>query len=152
MPELIIRQATESDLRDIVMLLTDDVLGATREEANAAEMQPYITAFAEISADPNQTLAVAELANQVVGTMQLTVIPGLSRKGAKRGLIEAVRVSSELRSKGIGERMMHWALDYFREQGCKMAQLTTDQQREGAHRFYARLGFVNSHYGFKLEL
>lgn len=152
MHELTIRRATKSDVHDIVALLTDDILGATREQSTSAEMAPYLTAFAAIQADHNQALVVAELANQVVGTMQLTVIPGLSRKGAKRGLIEAVRVSSALRSQGIGERMMHWALDYFREHDCRMAQLTTDQQREGAHRFYARLGFVNSHYGFKLEL
>lgn len=33
-----------------------------------------------------------------------------------------------------------------------MAQLTTDRRRTGAHRFYARLGFVASHEGFKLAL
>ena len=33
-----------------------------------------------------------------------------------------------------------------------MVQLTTDKARDDAHRFYARLGFVASHEGRKLQL
>lgn len=144
------RPASKADVPAIVALLADDMLGAKRE--NSERLDAYLTAFTEIAADSNQLLCVVQLEDRTVGTMQLTVIPGLSRQGAKRGLIEGVRVSSTHRGHGIGEAMIDWAVSYFRDRGCVLVQLTTDRQREAAHRFYERLGFSASHLGFKLEL
>jgi GNAT superfamily N-acetyltransferase len=76
----------------------------------------------------------------------------LSRRGGKRAQIEAVRVSSKWRNENIGEMMFKWAMDYSREQGCVLMQLTTDKQRPDAHRFYDRLGFEPTHIGYKLLL
>ncbi|TMV12043.1 GNAT family N-acetyltransferase, partial [Rhizobium sp. Td3] len=90
--------------------------------------------------------------NEIVGTFQLTVIPGLSRGGAKRAQIEAVRVARSRRNEQIGEAMFKWAIDYSRSQGCALVQLTTDKARPDAHRFYDRLGFEPTHIGYKLRL
>jgi GNAT superfamily N-acetyltransferase len=150
--DLIFRRAVEADLEAIVALLADDVLGATREADAPEASEIYRQAFAEIDSDPNQFLCVAEDGGEIVGTFQLTFIPGLSRGGAKRAQIEAVRVSSKRRSENIGEMMFKWAMDYSREQGCVLMQLTTDKQRPDAHRFYDRLGFKPTHIGYKLRL
>ncbi|MPY80379.1 MAG: GNAT family N-acetyltransferase [Actinophytocola sp.] len=83
----------------------------------------------------------------VVGTMQLTFIPGLARQGALRAQIEAVRVREDCRSFGLGRAVIQWAIDEARRRGCALVQLTSDKQRTDAHRFYARLGFVDSHEG-----
>ncbi len=88
----------------------------------------------------------------IVGTMQLTFIPGISRLGAKRLLIEAVRVDSKLRGAGIGKKMIEWAIERARTAGCQSVQLTSDNARKGAHRFYENLGFKGSHLGMKLSL
>ncbi|MEV6844016.1 GNAT family N-acetyltransferase [Actinoplanes sp. NPDC051411] len=109
-------------------------------------------AFAEIDADPRNELVVAISGRMIVGTCQLTFIPGLSRGGAERMTIEAVRVRSDLRGAGIGRRMMAYALGRARARGCAVAQLTTDKRRAEAHRFYESLGFVASHEGMKLAL
>ncbi len=148
--QLEFRAASEADVPAIVALLADDMLGAGRE--NSQNLEAYVSAFRDIAADSNQLLCIVQLADQIVGTMQLTVIPGLSRQGARRGLIEGVRVSGAHRNHGIGEAMIDWAVAYFRERECVLVQLTTDRQREAAHRFYERLGFSASHLGFKLEL
>nr|BFE68744.1 hypothetical protein GCM10020092_020450 [Actinoplanes digitatis] len=95
---------------------------------------------------------MADEAGAVVGTCQLTFIPSLSRRGAERMTIEAVRVRADLRGRGVGRAMMRWSLDRARERGCGLAQLTTDKRRTDAHRFYADLGFEASHEGFKLTL
>ncbi|WP_344660536.1 GNAT family N-acetyltransferase [Catenulispora subtropica] len=147
---LTLRDATEADLPVIIALLADDKLGSTRETPD--DLAPYLAAFAELDADPNQRLIVAERAGEVVGTFQLTYIPGVSQRGMKRALIEAVRVVATERGTGLGTTMMTWAVSEARTAGCGMVQLTSNAERPDAHRFYERLGFVPSHVGFKLKL
>lgn len=144
--DVIFRTATENDLPAIVALLSDDAIGAGRE----GESDGYLSAFEEIAADPRNHLVVADSGGEVVGTMQLTYIPGISRKGAERALIEAVRVTSARRGQGIGRMMILWAIDQARERGCALVQLTSDKRRSGAIRFYESLGFEPTHEGMKL--
>jgi GNAT superfamily N-acetyltransferase len=150
--EATFRRARTEDLPAIIALLADDGLGAGREDASLPLAQSYRDAFAAIDADPNQLLAVVEDAGVVVGTLQLSFIPGLSHKGAWRGQVESVRVAASQRGTGLGQRMFEWAIATCRARGCRMVQLTTDKSRTDAHRFYARLGFTASHEGFKLKL
>lgn len=146
-----VRRASSDDLAEIVGLLIDDELGSGRE--SAADLTPYREAFAAIDADPAQLLvAVKDSAGLVVGTLQLTFIPGLARQGALRAQIEAVRVRSAERSRGLGAALFEWALDESRRRGCSLVQLTTDKLRSDAHRFYDRLGFTASHEGYKMTL
>ncbi len=130
----------------------DDVLGRSREDSSELAIEPYKTAFAAIEADPNQLLAVAIDGEEIVGTLQLSFIPGLSRKGALRGQIEGVRVASARRGGGIGKAMIQWGIAQCRDRGCRYVQLTTDKRRTDAHRFYEGLGFEPSHAGYKLEI
>ena len=149
---LIFRQATLDDLPVIVRMLADDFLGATREDAGEPLNENYLKAFAEIDASEANELIVVELDGKVVGTMQLTFIPGISRLGAKRLLIEAVRVDSSLRGHGIGKKMIEWAIGRAKSAGCQSVQLTSDNARKDAHRFYENLGFKGSHLGMKFTI
>jgi GNAT superfamily N-acetyltransferase len=144
-----LRRAASDDLPALVRLLTDDVISAGRETDDPA---PYEAAFARIDADPSQVLVVGDVDGEAACTLQLTVIPGLARGGALRGQIEAVRVRSDLRGRGVGEALIRWAIGELRSRGCSVAQLTTDKRRTDAHRFYARLGFEATHEGFKRPL
>ena len=148
----IIRRATDRDLPAILGLLTDDALGASRDDATLPLDPRYIAAFAAICADPRQIFAVMEENGHIIGCLQITLIPGLSRRGMWRGLIESVRIASARRGQGCGRRMFEWAIDACRAQGCGMVQLTTDKSRPDALRFYRSLGFVNSHEGMKRPL
>src|SRR5690625_2117327 len=150
--EPVFERARREDVPATVALLADDVLGAGRESPTETALEPYLTAFDEIQADPNQFLCVARRGGEAVGTLQLSFIPGLSRGGTKRGQIEAVRVAGSLRGQGLGEKLINWALETCRQRGCSLVQLTTDRRRQDAHRFYERLGFSASHTGYKLEL
>ena len=152
MIELTFRHAQACDIRALVTLLADDPLGSTRELADPEDLSPYEHAFTEIQSDPGQFLCVVEDAGNLVGTLQLSFIPGLSRGGAKRGQIEAVRVHPGRRGEGIGEAMFRWAIEECRARGCALVQLTTDKSRSDAHRFYDGLGFEASHVGYKLLL
>jgi len=150
--EVGIRPACRADVPAIVRLLADDVLGATREMPGDPLAQVYWDAFDAMSAQRGNELLVAELEGEVVGCLQLSVIPGLSRQGMTRGQIEGVRVSSRHRGKRIGEALVHAAIERARALGCRVVQLTTDRSRVDAHRFYERLGFEATHVGMKLTL
>ncbi|WP_406428422.1 GNAT family N-acetyltransferase [Streptomyces sp. NBC_01589] len=150
MSDLEIRPAALTDIPAVVAMLADDPLGAQRESPD--DLAPYRAAFQRLAHDPNQHLVVAVRDGAVVGTLQLTVIPGLSRRGSTRSLIEGVRVRADERGSGLGTRLIQWAMDESRRQDCQLVQLTSDATRTDAHRFYERLGFIASHLGFKLAL
>ena len=148
-----LRLARRDDVPAIVALIAADQLGATRDGVrDDADLAAYTAAFEAIDADPAHLLVVAESGGEVVGTMQLSFLPGLARRGALRAQIEAVRVAQSTRGSGLGAAMMTWAVDEARRRGCALVQLTSDKSRTDAHRFYQRLGFVASHEGMKLTL
>jgi GNAT superfamily N-acetyltransferase len=150
--DLAIRRAAAEDLPAIVALLDDDEQSRGREDATLPLEPRYLAAFNEIDGNPDQFLAVAEQDGTLVGSMQLTFIPGIAFRGAWRMQIEAVRIASAVRGQGLGAAMIGWAVDQARARGCRMVQLTSMSTRTDAHRFYERLGFVKSHVGMKLHL
>ncbi|MFC8364391.1 GNAT family N-acetyltransferase [Streptomyces griseorubiginosus] len=150
MGDLEIRPTTADDVPAIVAMLADDPLGAERE--SPGDLAPYLAALERLTSDPNQHLVVAVRDDRVVGTLQLTVVPGLSRRGATRSIIEGVRVHADERGSGLGTLLIEWAIEESRRHHCQLVQLTSDTVRTDAHRFYERLGFTASHVGFKLAL
>ena len=145
-----VRRATRADVPALVELIAADQIATARE---GGDLAPYERAFATIDADPAQLLVVVtDASGAAAGTLQLTFIPGLARRGALRAQIEAVRVRDDLRGRGLGGALMRWAIDEARRRDCALVQLTSDKRREEAHRFYGRLGFTASHEGFKLRL
>ncbi len=145
-----LRKAWREDVPAIVAMLADDALGAKRE--NLADLSPYYKAFDDIARDPNNLILVADVGGEAVGSLQLNILRGLSRMGAKRAQIEAVRVAAAHRGQGLGGKIILAAIEMARKEGCVLVQLTTDKSRKDAHRFYERLGFVSTHEGMKLSL
>lgn len=143
------RDATRDDVPAIVDLLADDPLGKGREGAAA---EAYLNAYDDIAANPMHQLIVGEDGGRVIACCQLTILAGLSRGGSRRALVEAVRVAADLRSLGIGARMMADCEARARAAGATIIQLTTDRSRTEAHRFYERLGYQASHLGMKKPL
>jgi len=152
MTDVTFRRAQASDLPAIIALLADDILGQQREDASSPPNRKYVEAFQAIDSDPNQLQVVATQGDGVIGTLQLSFIPGLARQGAWRGQIEGVRIAAAHRGSGLGQQMFEWAIAQCRARGCNLVQLTTDRERPDAHRFYEKLGFAGSHIGYKLAL
>ena len=146
------RRATREDLPEIVRMLADDFLGATRERYENPLPESYVKAFEEIEIDKNNELIVAEMVSEIVGTLQITFTPSISFQGGKRATIESVRVDEKHRGHGIGKELMLWAIERAKKENCVAIQLTTNADRTVAHRFYENLGFKGSHLGMKLYL
>jgi len=147
-----IRLATQTDLPAIVRMLAEDDLGAQRERFEMPLPQAYYDAFEAIEKDQNQELIVAEVDGEVIGILQLMFLPSVSYQGGTRAQVESVRVTQQLRGRGIGVEIMKWAIERARQRGCHLMQLTSHKSREDAHRFYERLGFTKSHIGMKINL
>jgi ribosomal protein S18 acetylase RimI-like enzyme len=150
-PSVSIRRARRDDVGAIVGMLADDALGRARERIEDPLPAPYFDAFDRLDRDPNIQLVVAEEEGAVVGCLQLCILPGLSSQGASRALIEDVRVGSLSRSRGIGERLVRWAVAEARARSCKLVELLTHHTRTDAQRFYERLGFQRSHVGMTIR-
>jgi GNAT superfamily N-acetyltransferase len=154
MSDLTFRTATQDDLHAVVALLSDDELAENREKAIGGDGvgEEYMKAFAAMEHEHYNHILLAEAEGKIVGCLHLTFVPGLSRRGAKRAIIESVRVVSERRGQNVGTAIMKEAIRLAREGGCSLVQLTSDTRRSRAHLFYRRLGFTQSHFGFKKEL
>lgn len=152
MADLTYRYATRADLPYMVALIAADDVGTQMDDPEQPDSAEYQAGLAAIDADPNQELFIVEAEGQIIGTFQLTYIPGIARKGMWRGLVESVHVSPEHRNRGYGSQMMRWAIERCRARGCGMVQLTSNKKRVDAHRFYRTLGFDQSHEGFKIFL
>ncbi|WP_190264698.1 GNAT family N-acetyltransferase [Glutamicibacter nicotianae] len=149
----LLREAKAVDLGQIIDLMADDDIRRAEHQGAEEDTEQYLHAFNQIDADPAHSLIVVEAQDgTLVGTMQLTILPGLARRGATRMQIEAVRVTSALRGRGLGTAMIRWAISEAGNKKVQLVQLTSDAQRNDAHRFYEALGFTASHVGFKMRL
>ena len=148
--QLVFRKAVASDLPQIITLLSDDILGKDRESSQ--NLKIYEAAFAEISADQNNFLAVIDSSKEIIGTCHLTLMPSLTLQASKRMNIEAVRIKDSFRGQKIGQWMIEQAINFAEENKVKIIQLTTNKQRQDAQKFYQKLGFTSSHEGMKLLL
>lgn len=146
------RCADENDLKVLIALLFDDELGSTREANDKASYNAYVTAFTRIQACPDNDILLAEMGSEIVGMLQLTLLPGLTHRGGLRAQIEGVRVKKGFRGKGIGRQLFNYAIESATRSGCHIVQLMTDRKRPDAIAFYQSLGFSDSHLGMKLML
>jgi len=147
-----IRRARRDDVGVIAGMLADDPLGSARERIEQPLPPSYFQAFDAVERDPNIQLVVAEDGDgEVIGCLQLCVLPGLSSQGSSRALIEDVRVATHCRSRGIGEQLLQWAIAEARARDCRLIELLTHNSRLDAQRFYVRLGFQPSHLGMTLR-
>ncbi|WP_373198351.1 GNAT family N-acetyltransferase [Mycobacterium marinum] len=142
-----VQRATREHVGVIAELLSDDEFGQDREGAG---LERYEAAYDVLVRNRSNYLGVVlNGSDMVVATVQLTIIPGLSRGGATRLQIEGLRVAKAERAQGLGTALVEWAHNYGRAHGAQLAQVTTDEARERARAFYRRLGYHAAHVGLK---
>lgn len=166
MASVAIRRAAYGDLEAVVRIYMADDEGGHGDAWIEANRPAYEAAMRAILASPSNRLFVAVAdervvdtgrglrseGGRIVGTFQLTIIPGLVGRGRTRAKIESVHVLPAERGKRIGEAMMRLAVEEAKAAGCGIVELSSNKKRVDAHRFYERLGFLRSHEGFKLLL
>ncbi|MFZ2528710.1 MAG: GNAT family N-acetyltransferase, partial [Rhodococcus sp. (in: high G+C Gram-positive bacteria)] len=145
-----VQRAGRVDVPALAALLSDDESGRRRVDG---EIAAYEEAYDAIVRDSAHYLAVVRADDdRIVGTMHLTIVPGLARGGTTRLQIDGVRVVSAERSLGVGTAMLGWAHEHGRHRGATFAQVTTAQARDRTGTFFARLGYDDSHVGLERAL
>ncbi|WJR67271.1 GNAT family N-acetyltransferase [Neorhizobium sp. CSC1952] len=152
MADITIRRARESDLHQLIALFAADDIGGHGDTTDPEAFENYLRAFHVIDASPNEQLFVAELAGEVVGTFQIVFNRTLTGRGSLSMIVEAVQTRADMRGKGIGAQMIGYAIEEAKRRDCRLVQLSSNMARIDAHRFYERLGFAKSHFGFKMKL
>ncbi|HEY8565403.1 MAG TPA: GNAT family N-acetyltransferase [Beijerinckiaceae bacterium] len=147
-----IREARAEDIEAVARLFAEDSLGGHGDRWDESTRPAYEAAFAAIAASPQNHLFVLEEAGAVVGTFQVTFLPGFSGRGALRAKLEGVQVRGDRRSRGYGALMIAHAEAVARAGGAASLALTSNKARTDAHRFYERLGYARTHEGFKKTL
>jgi GNAT superfamily N-acetyltransferase len=147
----VIRTATERDLARTAELMNLGGVPGRRSRETPDDPEPYRRALREIEEGSGGVL-VAELGGEVVGVCQVIVFRHLQARGGLCAEVESVHVHPAHRAQGIGSMLMRAAIEQARALGCYRVQLTSNEVRHDAHRFYERLGFTPSHRGFKLAL
>ncbi|EHJ99657.1 MULTISPECIES: GNAT family N-acetyltransferase [Rhizobium/Agrobacterium group] len=149
---LVIRAARQEDVPALAAIYAADEIGGHGDTTDESALPDYLAAFRDIEASPTETLYVAELDGEIVGTFQTAILTKLIGRGAKSMVIEAVQTRPDMRGRGIGAVMINYCLDEARAKGMKAVQLTSNVARLDAHRFYERLGFEKRHFGFRMKL
>jgi GNAT superfamily N-acetyltransferase len=147
----VIRRAVAADLPRVVELLVSGALPGAPQAEDAADADPYQAALEDIQGAGGEVL-VAERHGEVVAVCQLLVFRHLQARGGLCAELESVHVHPDHRGSGIGRALVGAAVDRARARGCYRVQLTSNRQREDAHRFYESLGFVPTHIGYKMRL
>lgn len=142
-------KARPEHLREIVAIIN---AGATsvRKDREFVDWQDYRPAFDALVAAPECDIYVALAeSGEVVGTFQIHFMKGVAFQGRPRVELESVHVRADQRGTGVGRLMMARAEELARQGNACMVQLTSNKEREGSHHFYKRLGYDQSHHGYK---
>ena len=89
--------------------------------------------------------------DNVIGTFELLIMDNFAHKGSPSGIVEDVVVDENYRSKGISKIMMEFARDICEINGCYKLTLSSNINRDEAHKFYESLGFEKHRYSFLIR-
>jgi GNAT superfamily N-acetyltransferase len=145
-----IRRARKSDLIRLQQLY--DQLHLNNYISLRVPKARLAAAFDRLAQDRNHTILVAEVAGKIAGTCHVIVVPHLGHALKPFAVVENVVVDAGARSSGIGQHLMAAAGDLARRRGCYKMALTSNIARGRAHRFYERLGWTRTHFGYSLRL
>jgi len=145
---MLIRKATYDDLFDVLELYSQQDI----DNGQILELNNAKTIFDKIKLYPDYNIYVAEIDNKIVGTFTLAIMDNLAHMGSKSGLIEDVVVLQSLQGKGIGKKMMQFAIEACKEKSCYKVCLSSNLKRKNTHIFYEKIGFKKHGYSFLMEL
>jgi GNAT superfamily N-acetyltransferase len=145
-----IRTATEADLPRLIELMAQ--LRPDEPDAeDPSRVEDYARVLARMMAQ-GQRVLVAEDDGRIVGALVLAIIENITRRGTPYAIIENVVVDEAARGQRLGEALIEQAIAEARQAGCYKVSLTSNKRRGDAHRFYERLGFVQTHEAFRIDL
>ncbi len=141
-------EAKKEDLPRVLSLYAEEDM----DDGNVLPIGYAEAIFDKMQSYPNYKIYIAKYTDEIVGTFSLSIMDNIAHMGQSSGLVEDVVVEKSMRSKGIGRKMMEYALEICRKNNCYKMNLSSNLKREKAHKFYEKLGFKKHGYSFSIEL
>jgi len=91
--------------------------------------------------DENMYLLVLEEDNQVVSSVQMSIIESLTHNVRPFSVIENVVTHADYRNKGYASRLLERATEIAKEKNCYKLFLETGSNKESTLNFYRKNGF-----------
>ncbi|MFV3410691.1 GNAT family N-acetyltransferase [Pseudomonas nitroreducens] len=111
-----------------------------------------LLALALDNQQPSRVTLVAERDGALLGTCTLHLIEHIAHGFARSAILEDMVVDSRARGQGIGQALIGRAVEWARDWKCYKLALSSHQDREMAHRFYAAMGFEPHGVSLSLSL
>lgn len=143
-----IREAVFEDISGILQLYKQ----TSMDHGRILTIEQAQSIFNKMKTYPNYQAYVAEVNGEIVGTFTLAIMDNLGNIGLPSGIIEDVVVLETLQNKGIGKKMMAYAVSLCRDNGCYKVMLSSNLNRNDAHKFYESFGFKKHGYSFLIEI
>ena len=143
-----IREATEEDLPALLGLYGQ--LGL--DDGQVLSVEKALRIFRRMASYPDYRVYLAVRDGRAVGTLALLIMDNLAHLGEPSAVLEDMVVATSERNRGVGGRLVRFAMETCRQKGCYKLSLTSNQHREAAHRFYESLGFRRHGYSFWVDL
>ncbi len=141
-------EAKKENLPHILRLYAEEDI----DNGNVMSIGNAEAIFEKMESYPNYKIYIARYNDKIVGTFSLSIMDNIAHMGQSSGLVEDVVVEKSMRSKGIGRKMMKYAMEICRKNNCYKMSLSSNLIRERAHKFYEKLGFKKHGYSFLIEL
>ena len=140
----------EASIQDLSAIL--NLYSLVLDKGNILTIEQAEILFKKMQTYPNYKVYVAENEEHIVGTFALLIMDNLAHQGTPSGVVEDVAVLNELQGKGIGKRMMEYAMEKCKEAGCYKLTLSSNLKRTEAHAFYEYLNFEKHGFSFQIGL
>lgn len=125
----------------------DDLAGMLKLYRELRPLDPVLppkiaaSRWADVLADANIRVVVAEVDGQLAATCMIALVPNLASGGRPFAIIEHVVTLASHRGRGLARAVLQQALDFaWSRDACKV-MLLSGAQRAEAHRLYESVGF-----------
>ncbi len=149
MKDILIREATESDLPAIGKLLKD--LADAMDNTEGIDTGIAIKTCEHLLNDASSHILVAAKEKSPVGFINFTVRQTILHRSPSASIDELV-VAEEYRSKGVGKQLVLAAIEKCRQLGCCEVEASTEKTNLEAREFYKQCGFEERGMLFEADL
>ncbi|MCK5182525.1 MAG: GNAT family N-acetyltransferase [Dehalococcoidia bacterium] len=149
MKDILVREATESDLPVIGKLLED--LTDAMDNTEGIDTGIALKTCQYLLNDDSSHFLVAAMEGTPVGFMNFTVRQTILHRSPS-GLIDELVVAEGYRSKGVGKQLVLAAVEKCRQLGCCEVEASTEKTNLEAREFYKQCGFEERGTLFEVDL
>ncbi|MGH9052212.1 MAG: GNAT family N-acetyltransferase, partial [Acidimicrobiia bacterium] len=145
----VIRPVRVEDTEDVARLFLESARHHVDLEPDlyrVPELDQVIQEHLQWLGRDDRAILVAEVGGRVVGSLSVRVVEppgGAGMIRPRRSADIGITVTSELRGRGIGTRLMQEGEAWARDHGAEMLTLNGHVANTGALRLYERMGFRN---------